>query len=163
MFALRDVIEERFAYKRNFSSVQDLLDDINKHFPKYQIRMAFPFVVGGYKFDAKYHSYAGDLAVSVVLKHGKTYGKDEVAYILSQMEDAEAKGLIRGGVVIYNTDNIKEWKNACVALDRPTTYNGKKIMLVSEYCIDWEEPNDGEKVSRRYAIFLTKKARELDN
>lgn len=159
---LKNCILSRFAYKRDYASVKDLLDDINSHMADYMPQMTFPFVVGGYTFDAKYPTGYGDIAVSVVLKHGKSYGKDEVGYILHQMEQAEKNdSSLRGGVVIYNTDNIDEWENICIALERPTIYNAEKYDLDAIYCENWEEPKEGEKVARRYAIFMTAKAQEL--
>lgn len=120
--------------------------------------LKYPFTVDGYTFDAADQGIQAnhDVALSIVLNYDKKKSETkQVAYILQQMEDVEKKGLIKGGMVVYLSSNLKEWHKGCLAIDRDIKYKGHDVNLENQYYEDWESPLDDRETKVRYAIFTT--------
>lgn len=168
MILLKDAILRLFVNKnkRKFKDNRELLEAINKQLSHLHEKTLIPLHSSIY--DAEVISVdAGQrykYAIAFVQKFRRESAKSEVGHILQQMEKAEKKGEIAGGVVIYITNNIKEWApKDCLTITSGDNYNGKKISLLKQYISDWDYPRGYKNTRRRYAIFFTKGAESLDN
>ena len=100
--------------------------------------------------------YDGDYAVAVIIGEGRKDGRQAVAYQLYLMEQQENNKEIKGGVVIYVTSHVSEWRpNECIAIEPTGKYNGKSFTLKGKYYEDW---NGAASAKRKFALFFTKGA-----
>lgn len=142
------------TWKRNFTSQTDLALALGKYLDRrYAGNITCPFLVKGHTFTGCYDKR---FAVSVVLGQGKKDCRPEVAYQLHLMETLEKSGDIQGGVVIYVTSHVSEWKpNDCIAIEPNGKHNGKPFTLTNKYYEDW---NGATSAKRKFALFFTKGA-----
>lgn len=161
---LLDAIMRALKAQRNYNSKKLLLDNIERRFIPYRKSLVRPLTVGGFMYDAgdKGNMPCEDLAISIVLNYNKKKSeKRQIASILQQIENDEARGAIYGGMVIYISANRDEWNNGCIAIDRDVIYNGKSISLTNQYYEDWESPYEDRETKYRYAIFMTPKTERM--
>lgn len=155
---LKDAILRVLKQQRVYKTKKAFLNKLDSLRYKCGPNLIYPFVVGGYTFDAADQGIQAnhEVALSVIFNYDKKKSETkQVAYILHQMEDVEKKGLIKGGMVIYLSSNLKEWQKGCLALDRNINYKGHEVKLENQYYEDWDSPYDNRETKVRYAIFTT--------
>lgn len=155
---LKDAILRVLKRQRNFKTKKAFMKELDSLRYKCGPDLIYPFAVGGYTFDAADKGIQAnhEVALSVVFNYNKKKSEtNQVAYILQQMEEVEKKGLIKGGMVVYISSNLKEWYKGCLALDRDIKYKGHDVNLENPYCEDWESPLYDRETKVRYAIFTT--------
>lgn len=155
---LKDAILRVLKQQRIYKTKKAFLNKLDSLRYKCGPDLTYPFVVGGYTFDAADQGIQAnhEVALSVVFNYNKKRSETkQVVHILRQMEDVEKKGLIKGGMVVYISSNLKEWHKECLALDRDIEYKGHDVKLENQYCEDWESPLGDRETKVRYAIFTT--------
>ena len=157
MEEIKDYALKVLKKQRNFRSKKELINKINKKFHKYSIKLEAPGKIGGFIFDAIFPT-KDPYALFVVMKKGKVEGRNEVAYAISQLENAKSKGVIKAGMVIYITDDLDEWgTNDCLTFSNQYHYKGKDVFIEGvEYMSDWDSPLENKEPKHRYAIIFTK-------
>ncbi len=163
---LLDAIKRALKAQRKYTSKNQLLDKIESRFIIGRKSLVRPLTVGGIKYDAGDPGDipSDDLAISIVLNYNKNKSeKRQIASILQQIENDEARGAIYGGMVIYISANLDDWYDGCIAIDRNVSYKGQSISLKNQYYEDWESPYEDRETKCRYAIFMTPKTERALN
>ena len=141
-------------WKRNFLKASDLVLGLNAYLARHyggqitKTRNVVGNIVKG--------RYADEYAIAVIIGAGRKDGRQAVAYQLYLMEQEENNNIIKGGVVIYVTSHVSEWKpNECIAIEPTGKHNGKPFTLTNKYYEDW---NGATSAKRKFALFFTKGA-----
>jgi len=153
---LKNCIKQLLASQQKFTSKNAFIQGLSKMLPAYHPQLEQSFQKGGFSFDAYFILNNATYVINVVIKQ-KNNDTERISNILSQMEEAEKEEIIRGGVVVYITNQQEDWTNNCLALEPSFKFGGVIKSLKNTYVYDWDA-SEAEPTHYKYAVFYTKGA-----